>query len=45
MQYTVVVADSGKIQEIKKYQPHDATTNPSLILEAAKLPEYNELLK
>ena len=43
-QHTVVVADTGKINEIQKFQPQDATTNPSLILEAAKLPEYQALI-
>ena len=31
-EFTVVVADTGEIEAIKKYQPEDATTNPSLIL-------------
>ncbi|WNJ97465.1 transaldolase [Vibrio ruber] len=38
--YTTVVADTGEIEAIKKYQPQDATTNPSLILKAAQIPEY-----
>jgi transaldolase len=38
--YTTVVADTGEIDAIKKYQPQDATTNPSLILKAAQIPEY-----
>ena len=33
---TVVVADTGDLDAIKKFQPRDATTNPSLILAAAK---------
>lgn len=37
---TVVVADTGDIEAIKKYQPQDATTNPSLILSASALPQY-----
>jgi len=41
---TVVVADTGDIQAIDKYTPQDATTNPSLLLAAAKMPEYNELI-
>ena len=28
---TVVVADTGDLDSIKKFQPRDATTNPSLI--------------
>ncbi|MBM3871770.1 MAG: transaldolase [Verrucomicrobia bacterium] len=39
-QYTVVVADTGDFESIRKYQPRDATTNPSLILKAAQMPEY-----
>ena len=42
---TTIVADTGKIDQIKKFQPTDATTNPSLILQAAKLPEYAALVK
>lgn len=38
--HTVVVADTGDFQSIKKFRPRDATTNPSLIAAAAKMPEY-----
>ena len=31
---TVVVADTGDLEAIKKFTPRDATTNPSLILAA-----------
>ncbi|MGY4676661.1 transaldolase [Pasteurella sp. P03HT] len=41
---TVVVADTGDIDAIKTYQPEDATTNPSLILSAAALPQYAPLI-
>jgi len=43
--FTVVVADTGQFHELKKYSPQDATTNPSLILEAIKDPAYLPLLK
>ena len=36
---TTIVADTGDIEAIRKYQPQDATTNPSLIL--ARLPCRN----
>ena len=36
---TIVVADTGDIEAIRQYQPEDATTNPSLILSAAALPQ------
>ncbi|ATG73460.1 transaldolase [Zobellella denitrificans] len=42
---TTVVADTGDIEAIRKYQPQDATTNPSLILKAAQIPEYRPLLE
>jgi len=41
---TDVVADTGDIEEIKRFQPLDATTNPSLLLKAASLPHYAALL-
>ena len=41
---TTVVADTGDIDAIRKYQPVDATTNPSLLLKAAELPQYAELI-
>lgn len=41
---TKVVADTGDLDAIKRYKPVDATTNPSLILKAASLPQYRELL-
>ncbi|MBQ0720831.1 MAG: transaldolase [Gammaproteobacteria bacterium] len=42
---TSVVADTGDINAIATYQPEDATTNPSLILKAAQMPEYQQLLQ
>jgi transaldolase len=35
-QYSVVVADTGEIDQIAKYKPQDATTNPSLLLKGVK---------
>jgi len=43
-QVTTVVADTGDIEAIKKYQPEDATTNPSLILKAATIEAYAPLI-
>ena len=43
-QFTTVVADTGNFEEIKKFAPQDATTNPSLILKAVLQPEYRTLL-
>ncbi|MBN6334123.1 transaldolase, partial [Escherichia coli] len=42
--YTTVVADTGDIESIKKFAPQDATTNPSLVLKAAQLPQYQPLI-
>ena len=42
---TEVVADTGDIEAIAQYKPTDATTNPSLLLKAAQLPQYEGLIK
>ncbi|MGI9201042.1 MAG: transaldolase [Woeseiaceae bacterium] len=41
---TEVVADTGDIEAIARYQPVDATTNPSLLLKAASMPQYEDLI-
>jgi transaldolase len=41
---TVVVADTGDIQAIETFKPRDATTNPSLITAAAKMPQYQGIV-
>ncbi len=41
---TTVVADTGDFATLKEYTPRDATTNPSLILKAALMPEYQHLV-
>jgi transaldolase len=43
-QMTVVVADTGDINAIRKFKPRDATTNPSLIMAAAQMKEYAPLV-
>lgn len=43
-QFTTVVADTGDVDAIARLKPVDATTNPSLLLKAAALPRYAELL-
>ena len=42
--YTVVVADTGDLDAMKKYKPRDATTNPSLLLKAAQMDAYRHLV-
>lgn len=44
-QFTTVVADTGDLDAITRLKPVDATTNPSLLLKAAAIPGYAELLK
>jgi len=41
---TVVVADTGDIDAIRAHKPQDATTNPSLLLKAAQMPQYQALV-
>ena len=41
---TVVVADTGDLDAIRKFTPRDTTTNPSLILAAAQIPAYQSLI-
>ncbi len=41
---TTVVADTGDIASIQRLKPQDATTNPTLLLKAAKMPQNRELL-
>lgn len=43
--FTKVVADTGDFSTLKEYTPQDATTNPSLILKAAQMPGYKNLLE
>jgi len=44
-QHTKVVADTGDFAAMKAFKPLDATTNPSLILKAVQMPEYQALLQ
>ena len=37
---TTVVADTGDLEAITRLKPTDATTNPSLLLKAADLPQF-----
>ena len=41
---TVVVADTGDIDSIEQFRPRDATTNPSLIAQAAQMPQYKDVV-
>lgn len=41
---TTIVADTGDIESIRAFQPTDCTTNPSLILKAAGMPQYKHLV-
>ncbi len=41
---TIVVADTGDIDAIRRFRPVDCTTNPTLVLKAVGLPAYEGLL-
>jgi transaldolase len=41
---TVVVADTGDVDAVRRLEPQDCTTNPSLLLKAVELPAYRDLL-
>jgi len=43
--FTTVVADTGDFESIKKFQPQDSTTNPSLVYAASQLPHYKHLVE
>lgn len=43
--HTTVVADTGDFELIRQYRPTDATTNPSLILKAAQMPQYESIVR
>ncbi|MBC7719130.1 MAG: transaldolase, partial [Chitinophagaceae bacterium] len=43
-QYTTVVADTGDFKQLAQFKPQDATTNPSLILKAVQMADYQPLL-
>ncbi len=42
--FTTIVVDTGDIDAVKKYNPTDATTNPSLILAATQKSQYKHLI-
>jgi transaldolase len=44
-QHTTVVADTGDFEAMKAYKPQDATTNPSLLLQASQKDEYKSLVE
>ena len=44
-QHTTVVADTGDFDQLAAFHPHDATTNPSLVLKAVQSPRYRPLLE
>ena len=44
-QLTTVVADTGDFNQLARFKPQDATTNPSLILKAVQQADYAPLLQ
>lgn len=43
-EFTIVVADTGDVEAIRRLEPQDATTNPSLIYKAATMEQYSKLV-
>ena len=43
-QFTTVVADTGDFNQLARFKPQDATTNPSLILKAVQKADYAPLM-
>ncbi|KQW46224.1 MULTISPECIES: transaldolase [unclassified Roseateles] len=44
-QHSTVVADTGDFDQLARFSPQDATTNPSLVLKAVQQPRYRPLLE
>jgi transaldolase len=42
---TVVVADTGDLDAVRRLKPQDCTTNPTLLLKAAELPAYGSIVE
>jgi transaldolase len=42
--WSAIVADTSDIESIERFKPQDATTNPSLVLQAASDPRYAALV-
>ena len=42
--HSIIVADTGDIDSIARVKPQDATTNPSLLFQAAQNPAYRPLV-
>lgn len=43
-EHTIIVADTGDFSQLEKFKPQDSTTNPSLILAASGMTEYEHLV-
>ena len=44
-QMTVIVADTGDIEAVRRLKPQDCTTNPTLLLKAVEMPAYAGLFE
>jgi transaldolase len=42
---TVVVADTGDLDAVRRLKPQDCTTNPTLLLRAAETPAYGSIVE
>ena len=41
---TVVVADTGDLDAVRRLKPQDCTTNPTLLLKAVETPAYGHIM-
>ena len=42
---TVVVADTGDLDAVRRLKPQDCTTNPTLLLKAVETPAYGHIIE
>src|SRR5215207_5209796 len=42
---TIVVADTGDLEAVRRLKPQDCTTNPTLLLKAVETPAYASLVE
>lgn len=43
--HSIIVSDSADFEAIKEFSPTDATTNPTLVLQAVSNPKYKHILE
>ena len=41
---SIVVADTGDIEAVRRFKPQDCTTNPSIVLGALSSPAFDDIV-